>query len=122
MGKDYNENEDDKDSVSDVAGFLPDLVDGGILIDEGGFDVEEVFDKTVDIINAAADDLYDGAETEPNSVWQILTSGLELVVWSSPWFSAFWGSSEFSESSVMSVVGVSSVGLGSESVLSEVSE
>lgn len=62
MGKDYNENEDDKDSVSDVAGFLPDLVDGGILIDEGGFDVEEVFDKTVDIINAAADDLYDGAE------------------------------------------------------------
>lgn len=44
------------------------------------------------------------------------------MVWSSPWFSAFWGSSEFSELSVMSVVGVSSVGLGSELVLSEVSE
>ena len=96
-------------------------MDGGILIDEGGFDVEEVFDKTVDIINAAADDLYDGAE-DPRDGAEFGLAGLELVVWSSPWFSAFWGSSEFSESSVMSVVGVSSVGLGSESVLSEVSE
>lgn len=63
MGIDDDEKEDDEDDIGEFAGFLPDLVDGGVAVGGDGRNDEKVVDEVVDFVGETTGGVEEGAES-----------------------------------------------------------
>lgn len=79
LGVDDDENEDDEENVTDVAGIFPDGVDGRGIIGGEGLDGEEIFDEAIEGVDGLGGEVGDGADEPTDAASLVIAGGFESI-------------------------------------------